>query len=210
MPDDGFYYTAEEDDCILSIAVQHGFYWETIWEHANNLSLRQLRKEANVLLEGDQIFIPGKQLRQEIGPTDQRHRFVRMGIPILLRMRFLDGGEPRSSLHYVLSVDGHILQGQTDKDGILEERVPATAKKAFLRFGSDESAEAYEVRLGRIDPPNELSGTRQRLQSLGFDCGVGKKEEISSALRSFQATQNLGDTGKLDEIRQKLVGAFGC
>ena len=212
MSDSGFYYTAKEDDCILSIAERYGFDWESVWRHANNASLRQLRKEANVLLVGDKVFVPEKQLRLESCPTDQCHQFVRKGVPTLLRMRFLDGGESRSDLPYVLTVDGQVLQGNTDKDGMLEVRVPARAKKAMLQLGSGDSAEVYEVRLGRIDPPTELSGARQRLQGLGFDCGEGTKEEIISALRSFQSSQKLSATGDLSDetTRQKLVKTFGC
>ena len=33
-------HVVQKRDCITSIADQHGFYWETIWSHAENAGLR--------------------------------------------------------------------------------------------------------------------------------------------------------------------------
>jgi hypothetical protein len=62
--EDGFFYTAGDDDCILSLAAWYGFLWQTIWNHPQNSDLHKLRKHPNVLFAGDRVFIPYRRLRK--------------------------------------------------------------------------------------------------------------------------------------------------
>jgi len=70
-------YTIQEGDCVSSIASKAGFLWTTVWNHANNASLKQLRTDPNVLNPGDQIFIPDLTPKVLPKPTEQRHKFVK-------------------------------------------------------------------------------------------------------------------------------------
>ncbi|MFH1075402.1 MAG: hypothetical protein V1753_00935 [Pseudomonadota bacterium] len=54
MPD----YIVKQGDCIESIAFKHGLFWETVWNHPNNQQLKQERKNPNILLAGDKVFVP--------------------------------------------------------------------------------------------------------------------------------------------------------
>lgn len=74
-------YTVQQGDCILSITHERGFHWETIWNHSSNSALKTLRKNPNVLMEGDVVHIPDLRLKQESGGTEQKHKFKLKGVP---------------------------------------------------------------------------------------------------------------------------------
>ena len=48
-------YTVRQGDSIASIAFDHGFRWETIWQHPNNAGIRELRENPYVLHPGDEL-----------------------------------------------------------------------------------------------------------------------------------------------------------
>ena len=112
-------YTVRQGDSIASIAYQHGFHWETIWNHPNNAELKQRRKDPNILHPGDVVFIPEKAEKQESASTGQRHRFRVKGAPQSLRMRLLDNDdEPRSGVSYILEIDGNLIRENRQKLGL--------------------------------------------------------------------------------------------
>ncbi len=83
-------YFVRDGDCLSSIACDHGHRWETIWDDPVNHSLKRIRLDPNVLLEGDRLSVMPIRSRQVSRATDQRHRFVyRMG-PAKLRLRLIE------------------------------------------------------------------------------------------------------------------------
>jgi hypothetical protein len=56
-----------QGDCLNSIADETGFFWETLWNHASNDSLKQQRRDPNVLEPGDVVHVPDKTPKQESG-----------------------------------------------------------------------------------------------------------------------------------------------
>lgn len=208
---EGEYYTAKANDCMSSIADLYGFFWKTLWFHSQNQALRRLRKNPNVLLENDQVWIPAKQTRWESKNTDARHKFVLLGVPTKFRIRFADSGKPRANVPYVLTVDGAIFTGSTDSNGKIEHAIPPNAQQGTLVLGQGDQTEIFNLDLGALAPVSEPAGAIARIRSLGYHCAIDDKEGLTQALRSFQAENHLQVSGKLDASTQsKLTQVFGC
>jgi N-acetylmuramoyl-L-alanine amidase len=207
----GTYYTVSEDECISSVADKHGLFWKKLWECPENTALRKQRKNPNVLLAGDRVFVPDKAMREEPGATEQKHTFRRKGVPTYFRLRVMDEDEPQGDVRYFLKVAGKLLEGRTTTDGLIEEKIPANAREGQLVLGEGENAETYEIHFGRLDPVDHEEGVRRRLASLGFDCGDGDAEKLAAAIRAFQLKHELDLTGKLDDnTLRKLRAGYGC
>lgn len=74
-------------ECISSIAFQNGFFWETLWNHADNAELKEKRGDPNVLLEGDVVHIPDLTEGDESCASDQEHAFKLKGVPARLNLK---------------------------------------------------------------------------------------------------------------------------
>ena len=198
-------YKLKQGDCIESIAFEHGFFWETIWEHPDNSAVKRERKDPFVLMPGDQIIIPEIQCKEENGATENRHRFRRKGVPALFQITILDQDEPCADTSYVLKIDGKSFPGVTDSEGKICQRIPPNARLAELIIGEGEDQMEYSIDLGYLDPVTELTGIQSRLSNLGYyegeiDDNFGA--ETRSALRMFQQSQGLGVTGEIDQQTQ--------
>jgi hypothetical protein len=90
-------YIVETGDCISSIAFDHGFFWETIWNHPKNAELKTKRKDPNILQEDDIVYTPDLTLKRVSRPTNQKHKFVRKGAPAKLRFRIMEEPKPEET-----------------------------------------------------------------------------------------------------------------
>lgn len=191
--------TVGQGECLVSIAGESGLHWETLWNHPENAELKRLRKDPNVLLPGDEVFIPDKTRRTEQGATEKRHRFRALGTPARLHLRLLgrpdeadepaetaesNAGvyvepepkasepEPLAGVPYRLYVDQRLLaEGKTDSDGRIDKVLPPASRDAYLVLDPATPKERIlQIGLGRMDPIDELVGVCKRLRNLGFDC----------------------------------------
>jgi N-acetylmuramoyl-L-alanine amidase len=121
-------HTVCQGDSVISLSETHGLFAVTIWNDPGNTGLRQKRTDMNVLMPGEVVVIPDKRPRLEKRPTGQAHRFRRKGIHDIPLSDLTCTS--RAPLHYTLTVDGVELKGTTDGSGILEQYIPAQAKKA--------------------------------------------------------------------------------
>ena len=123
-----------QGDCIESIAAKHGLEPDTIWEHADNASLREKRNgNSFALFPGDVLFVPELQEKSVDVVTDQWHTFVLKIPKTLLHIRFLDvNDEPRKDLPYTLEIDGVEFEGTTTADGDVEQEIPTGAQSVRL------------------------------------------------------------------------------
>jgi N-acetylmuramoyl-L-alanine amidase len=208
-------YTVQQGDCMASIAAIHGFFWKTLWDLPENAKLKEVRQNPNTLLPGDRVYIPEPRLRWEQRATNQRHSFVRKGVPSSLNVVVVDDEDkPIAHQPYTLAIDGFLFRGVTDGDGAVHHPIPPNAVKGVLRLGSGADQREYFLNLGHLDPIETISGMQGRLRNLGLyagsidgDCNA----ETVSALLLFQEKYRLSASGKYDDTTQsKLREVSGC
>jgi hypothetical protein len=194
-PADG-YHVVQQAEWVSKIAVQYGITdWLRVWNHPNNSNLRQKRKEPNVIYQGDLLFIPEFELREEDCPTDNKYCFTLMTRKKKLKIVLTDWEDkPRKEITCVLEINNHSsgTPAKTDAQGKLEFEIPEEVSVARLLVGENRS-EVYEVRVGHLDPIDEVSGYQQRLSNLGYPLGETDGIEgplTKSAVRSFQDYEN--------------------
>ncbi len=206
-------HTVQPGDCLFSIAEEYGYHWETIWKDAANNALRQLRKSPAVIAPGDPLHLPDKKLKNLDRPTDQTHKFVRLGSPAKLRLQFLRDGQPRAGEPYTLNIDGVIRSGATDGDGFVTEYLPPKARRGELIIGQGDNQMTYPLQLGHLDPLDSDTGVSQRLSNLGVlppNADPSDPAVRAQGLRQFQATHGLPITGEADgDTKAKLKALHG-
>ncbi len=199
-------YTVSQGDCMASIAEAHGHFWEKLWDLPDNRTLRDTRKDPNILLAGDKITVPDIELKEVDCATEQKHRFRRKGVPSVLRLALMEFDEPLANLPYRLVIDGGaIKKGSTDADGKIEIPVPPKARRAKLTVGPPDRERHYDLDLGGLDPVATIRGQKQRLNTLGFTAGSEDNhpgEEFIDAVRKFLVQAELEPQDELNEDAQ--------
>jgi N-acetylmuramoyl-L-alanine amidase len=202
-------HIVKQGDSLTSISDQHGFFWQTIWNHARNAELRRLRRNPNILMAGDRVFIPDKRAKEESAATGRVHSFRAKTVPARLILRLLDGRQrPRTGIRYTLDVDGQTFSGATNEDGVLSHVIPPGAATAHLRL---QTGEEWDLSIGHMNPIDYASGIQARLKNLGYydgDASGTLDDATRDAIRAFQRAQGLAVTGEADDAtREALVAA---
>lgn len=199
-------YQVKQGDCISSIAFENGFFPDTIWNHPSNAALKEKRKDPNVLMPGDMVFVPDKRLKEVREPTNQVHKFRLKTTPAKLRIQFMDDeNEPRANVPYKLTVDGKVVSNPGDittSTGMVICSIPPNAHEGILELGQGEEMVEYNLVLGYLNPAKDVSGVKQRLRNLGLYEGNITNELDDATKESIQAFQSLNDlkpTGELDQ-----------
>ena len=205
-------HVVAEGECLSSIAFDHGFSVETLWNLPENAALKSLRKNPVVLMAGDRVFIPDRRPKDVSCRTGGCHRFRRKGVPARFQLRLMDGAAPRANLEYELEIDGVITSGRTGGDGSIVENISPGASVARLRVRDGETVETFTLLLGHIDPLSEPSGVRARLRALGFFAGPeDDAAALGRAVTAFQKQHGLPVSGEVDDaLREKLAAEFGA
>lgn len=190
------FHTVEQGEYLASIAKDYGFSdWHTIYDHPQNADLKKKRPNPNVLLPGDQLFIPDKDQKQESCPTEKKTRF-QVSVPkALLKIVLKDSeGKPIKNQPYTLMIAWLTLTGTTDGAGLLQQKIPVgidTGKLSLDKLGLN-----WPLKIGHLDPVHDeggddaiVSGLQARLDNLGYHCGdvdgiLGPM--TTDALRAFQ------------------------
>ena len=204
-------YKVNQGDDIHSIAFERGFFPDTIWNHPNNADLKNKRKDPNVLLPGDIVHVPDKRLREYSEATNQVYKYKCKNTPDKLMLQLLRESEPRKNESYELDIDGQKFSGTTDDQGRLEHSIPPNAKKGKLTIGKE--SDEYELRLGGLNPIEEVTGVQGRLRHLGFYFGSidGKNSpELIHAIQEFQVVNDIEPDGEFNSAtKDALKKSYG-
>ena len=213
------YYTVQQGDHLSKIAKDNGFTdYTVIWDHPNNSDLKKLRQNPNILLPGDEVFIPDMEQKQESGAADKKHTFTVDKKTLKLRLVLEDIYEkPIAGAQCALLIDGQVFQLTTDGNGKLEQEIPLDAKEGTLTIRGDQTPFANDIipiKIGHLDPIDEISGQVARLNNLGYSAGPldGSDEDaFDSAVEEFQCDHSLTVDGICGPKTQaKLKQVHGC
>src|SRR5215831_6546443 len=165
------WHTVAEGEWLQKIADNYRVYdWKSIYNHPENSSLKQQRPDPNLLHPGDRVFIPDLQPKELAAASDKLHTFVKKSQKLTLHLIVRDENEqPLASKPWKLELDGKKYSGTTDADGALKQDVPIPTSSEAGKLECE--GYHYPVRLGHLNPIDEISGVKQRLANLGFDCG---------------------------------------
>jgi hypothetical protein len=216
-------HVVKPGDCLFRIAQQYGFAdWRTIYDHADNSDFRELRSNPNVIYPGDEVHIPDPEPKQLNLPTSKQHKIKIKRPKIMLRIELHDElDEPLAGKEFTLEFGEALYEGTTTGDGIVEQKILPGEERGQLTvwLSGDREAERYvwDISVGHLDPVEEESGIRQRLNNLGFYCepdaapdATEIDESLRLALLGFQHAAEIEQTGEPDDAtRAKLVELHG-
>lgn len=212
-------HIVEQGEHLSQIAKLYGFPdYKILWDHPENADLKKLRKNPNILLPGDEVFVPDKEEKEESGSTDKRHTFVVDKEALKLRLVLEDIYEkPIAGAQCALLVGDQTFQLTTDGKGKLEQDIPLDAQEATLVIRGDQTPfqnEIIPLKIGHLDPVEEISGQVARLNNLGYFPGRldgSDADALKSAVEEFQCDHGLkvdGDCGP--KTKAKLKEVHGC
>jgi N-acetylmuramoyl-L-alanine amidase len=198
------------------IAEQYGFgSFDVIWQHAENKALRDKRKDPNVLLPGDEIYIPDAQLKQLTVPSEKRHTIVVHRPKAKLRLVLLDAlGDPIANVKGDLTLKSEKKPVTTDGEGLIEVEIPLSEKTAVLEV----EGLVYDLAIGHLDPENTATGADSRLVNLGYRFvepedlrDDGRRAELIFAAELFAHDHDVKpQKGQYQAVLDKLRQTHGC
>lgn len=212
------YYTVKQGDHLAKIAQDFGFRsHRIIWDHPENQSLKNTRKVPGLLYPGDRIYIPEREVRNENAPTDQQHLFIVRGELLKLKLRVKDlNSQPVADKPCQLEVEGQTYSLTTDGNGLIEQVIPKNAQSGRLTViaGNNLIESVIPLAIGHLDPVEEISGQRGRLNNLGYRAGDqddAQAPAFRSAVEEFQCDHKIAlVTGICDaRTKAKLVEVHG-
>ncbi|HBY58182.1 MAG TPA: hypothetical protein DEH78_00060 [Solibacterales bacterium] len=202
-------HRVQKGDCIASIADKYGHFWGKVWQYGPNAQLKNLRKNPNVLMDGDVVVVPEKAPGEKDAATDQLHTYRRKGVPSKVRLRMMAHDKPRRDIDWTFDVDGKTHRGKTDGDGYLSLPVPPGVQRGVLKLYVDNLVEEHTINLGYLNPITEVTGIQQRLRNLGIECpeSGAMDEDTKNALNEFRAKYELEpadgpDQATIDKLKE--------
>jgi hypothetical protein len=211
-------HIVKQGEHLSGIAKHYGFTdFKTIWDRPENAELKEKRKNPNILYPGDKLFVPDKEEKEESGETEERHHFKLKGTPLLLRLVIKDlGHKPLANTPCELHVEGRVHELTTDDGGQIEQPISKDAKEGFLLFKDPQTPfdRVLPIKIGHLDPVEELSGQKARLNNLGYDTGPMDEtddEKFQWAVQEFQCDEQLTVDGACGPKTQaRLKERHGC
>jgi hypothetical protein len=202
------FHVTKKGECISSIAFNHGFFIDTIWNHEKNEELRQKRENPYILLEGDLVFIPEKVKKVEIVSIDKRNHFRLKKVPEILHIQLLDEDDkPITNESYEIEIVGKVYKGTTDQYGVIIQYIMPNVSEVNVMIG--KTGEKFRFLTGNLDPWDTITGMQARLNNLGFACGPvdGDKGIITESIfyEYCDRNNNLDDS---DIDKDKMINSI--
>jgi hypothetical protein len=198
-------HVVRQGETAMKIAWRYGFAdIKALWDNPDNRELAKARPNPAVLRPGDKVAIPPHQAATfKLAPEQETKITAKRPCQRLHLVVEWDVGEPAANARYELTfLDGHKQyrrQGTTKGDGLLDERLPLQATQLRLFVWPKDSqgktdCVVLDLGMGHLDPIEDLSGVRARLENLGFHCGDEEGDlgpRTRAALKRFRAEQKI-------------------
>ncbi len=211
-------HVIRQGEYLTKLAHQKGFDADSVWNDSKNEDLKKKRVDPQQLQPGDILYVPDEAKTRLPIIVGASNAYVAQipKVPVLIRLQI--GGEILEKEPFViLGVGPKPIEGATDEHGYLKATVPVHVREIEVQLTARDRT--LRVRVGNMDPLNELSGLQKRLTHLGFyqpsyagteNYEAADPKQVMAALAAFQQSVKLPATGKLDEDTAKaLVAAHG-
>jgi N-acetylmuramoyl-L-alanine amidase len=186
-----------QGECVSSVAARTGVPWTKIWDDPGNDPLREAGRHPNILLPGDSLVVPERELANESLATGRKHKLVVTGTLVDVHIKLVANQAPLSDEPWVIEHAAGKLEGTSDGSGLLVAKLPAQAERASLLL--PERKLRFTLRLGALDPVETQSGAQGRLRNLGLASSDQVDAHADEALLGFQRLAALDETGELDD-----------
>ena len=202
-------------DTLLALAAANGLEsWQDIVNAPENASIKEKLADPGILKSGSKIFIPNKVMRHEASAVDAKHPFKISRPKAWIRMAVKDAaGVAFAGKKYELTAGDTTASGTIPPGGVIEHAVSVTTTSGTLKvWTSDTEFQTWDLKIGHMEPLDEVSGVQARLNNLGFPCGEPDgvvDDELTAAVKAFQARIGVDPTGTIDEtLRTKLKSYY--
>lgn len=202
-----------------SIARDFGFEnFSVLWEHPDNATLKQLRKDPMLLAPGDEVFIPDRVQLIFKRATAASHDFKVTIDTLTLTLKLVAfDGKPLANSKVKVRVEAPETGGAssqdeqeltTDGDGNLTVDVASHVDSGSIEI----DGVTFPLSIGGLDPIETESGVAQRLSNLGYlvlDDDDLDPALLRLAIQDFQADNGLPTSGERADVAGKLAEVYG-
>jgi len=211
-------YVIKKGDYLTKLAFELAFDKDTVWSDGKNAELKKKRADPDTLRPGDVIFLPEKEPKKQTFSKEASHTFKAKVPKVPVKVTLSIGKKVLADEPYVLRGLGEDIEGKTDGSGLitLDPTLDVREVEVFL----PKKNRTLKLKLAGMDPGEEPSGARMRLQNLGF---LGKKfakgkdkyvehdpETLKAGIKRFQGKNGIEPTGELDDkTKTALKDAYG-
>lgn len=213
-------HIVSQGEHLPSIAKRYGFSdWKTIYDHPKNKDLKDKRPNPNILYPGDQVFIPKKEFKQSDIQSGKKFTIKMKSLVAKLAIVMKKEDEkPFANVKYKIKIGERTTNGSTDGDGKITMEVDPDVTDIDLTLLLDEKDPEATVRrrlkVGYLDPIDEITGMQARLNNLGYQAGSipdANDPRFRSAVEEFQCDHKLKVDGVCGPKTQaKLKEVHGC
>jgi hypothetical protein len=207
-------YVVRQGDYLKKIAHKLGCDEAEVWSHAKNADLRRTRRDPNLLHPGDLLWVPERVLNWLPIVAGTTNKYFAEIPKTIVSLGFKNENGPLANETYVVEGIGAPKEGTTDEHGTVVFKVPVHLREFRVSFPGQNMI--HPVLVGDMDPADEVSGLRKRLQHLGYYKSSPSKfsrpmseEEIEAcdqrAILKFQKAHGLNATGSLDDEEKSLL-----
>jgi Putative peptidoglycan binding domain len=212
-------YVVRQGDYLKRIADALSFDAAAVWNHPKNAELKS-RRDPNLLHPGDLLWVPKQASNWRPISGGMMNKYVAKIPKTTISLGFKNENGPLTNEPYVVEGLGAQREGTTDEQGTLVVEVPVHLREFRVSFPRQNAI--HPVRVGDMDPIDELSGLRKRLQHLGYyKRSPGESTSLmmsegdieacdQQAIVKFQRAHGLEATGLSDDaVKATLVKEHG-